>query len=373
MASLPNSLDKFHNTTHDDNRVAITDSDFKYSCLAINYRVINHGNSYIDADDITDFIHWILVFIAIPSVSILGVIGNTLSICVLYKRGLEKSSSILLFSLAISDIVYMIGVNGPPKIIYEWGRGGFQYAEETARVLYYLYNLFDTLNWGSGPTSLCIPVLITVERLIAVFMPLKFPFIVTPRRTVIATMIPNVFFYGLQAYMRTWFQFVYVFDSFRNASVGFAMRSEIYWLHRDVSEVLEVCFNSMIILVVFVGSGCVAIGFKVRSAAIIRFQMTNRFNQKSRSEVNTFKTTKTLLVLCIFYTVACAFVTLPAVIPKFMVFPLFLEEPNFRSVGVFVYHIFKLVLSINASINFLIYVVMNKNFRDTFVSILNCN
>ncbi|CAG5136689.1 unnamed protein product [Candidula unifasciata] len=264
----------------------------------------------------------------------------------------------------------MIGVNGPPKIIYEWGRGGFEYPEETARVLYYFYHLFDTLNWGSGPTSLCIPVLITVERLIAVFLPLKFPCIVTPKRTVIVVIIPNVFFYGLQAYMRTWFQFVYVFDCSRNISVGLALRSDTYWHQKDVSEVLEVCFNSLIILVIFVGSGCVAIGFKVRLAAIKRFQMTIGYKQNCNLEVNTFRTTKTLLVLCVFYTGACAFVTLPAVIPKFMVFPLFLEEPNFRSVGVFVYHIFKLVLSINASINFIIYVVMNKNFRDTFLSIL---
>lgn len=334
--------------------------------------IINHDNNYIDADPVTDFIHWIIVFVAIPSVSVLGIVGNSVSIVVLAKRGLSKSSNILLFSLAISDIVYMIGVNGPPKVMYEWGRGGFQHPEHTARVLYYLYQFFDVLNWGSGPASLCIPVLITIERLIAVYLPLKFVTIVTGRRTIVAVIIPNIFFYGLQAYIRTWFQFVYIYDSSRNSSVGIAAKSLLFWQHHEVTDFVEICFNSMIVLVVFVGSGCVAIGMKIKMSAIKRFKMTNihKDYKKTGSDVSTSRTTKTLLALCIFYTVACTFVTLPAIIPKFMVFPLFADEPNFRSVGVFVYHIFKLVLCVNASINFVIYVAMNKNFRETFLSML---
>ncbi|CAG5136692.1 unnamed protein product [Candidula unifasciata] len=325
-----------------------------------------------DADSFTDFIHWNLVFIVIPLVSILGIIGNALSLIVISKQGLRKSSNILLFSLAVSDIVFMIGVNGPPKPMYEWGGGGFQYPRETAMALFYLYHFFDSLNWGSGPTSLCIPVLITIERLIAVFFPLKFTSIVTRRRTIIAVIATNVIFYGLQAYVRTWFQFIYIYDSKRNASIGFSTRNSMYVFQNEVSSVIEMFFNSMIILVIFVGSGCIAIGAKIKIAAIKRLKMTSSHgNQISKGDTGISRTTKTLLCLCVFYTFVCAPISLPAFMPGIMVFPVFAEDPNFRSVGVFVYHVYKTVFCFNASCNFIIYVAMSKSFRDTLFQLIN--
>lgn len=326
----------------------------------------------VDADSFTDFIHWNLVFIVIPLVSIFGIIGNTLSLIVISKQGLRKSSNILLFSLAISDIVFMIGVNGPPKPMYEWGGGGFQYPKQTALALFHLYHFFDSLNWGSGPTSLCLPVLITIERLIAVFFPLKFTSIVTRRRTITAVVVTNVTFYGLQAYVRTWFQFIYIYDNKRNASVGFSKRKSMYIFQTEVSSIIEIFFSSMIILVIFVGSGCIAIGAKIKIAAIRRLKMTSysQGGQVSKNDTGMSRTTKTLLCLCVFYTFVCAPISLPAIIPGIMVFPVFAEDPNFRSIGVFVYHVYKLIFCFNASCNFIIYVAMSKSFRDTLFQLV---
>lgn len=332
---------------------------------------IRIGSNNVDADPLTDLVHWYLVFIVTPTVSIIGFVGNTMTLIVLAKQGFHKSVNILLFNLAISDILFMVGVNGPPKPMYEWGAGGFQYPELTAHVLYYLYHIFDSLNWGSGSTSLCIPVLITIERLIAVFMPLKFTFLVTPRRTLISVIAPNVIFYGLQAYVRNWFDFVYVFDPARNASVGYAVRSELYWRQRGALKILEVFVNCLTVLVIFVFCGCIAIGFKIRMASLHRLKMTQRKDaDRAKSNISTSRTTKTLLCLCLFYTFTCSPICLPAFMPNFMVFPVYTEDPNFRSVGVFVYHVYKLMFSINASFNFLIYVTTNKNFRDTLVTLV---
>lgn len=256
--------------------------------------------------------------------------------------------------------------------MYEWGSGGFQYPEQTARVLYYLYHIFDSLNWGSGPTSLCIPALITVERLIAVFLPLKFPRIVTPRRTVIAVCIPNVIFYGIQVYVRTWFRFVYVFDSSRNATVGYAVRTDLYWSHSRVCKDLEIVVNSLIGLVIFVACGCVAIGIKVKLAAMNRLKLTNsiKSHNSSKGDASMSRTTRMLLCLCVFYAIVCSPIGLSTIIPDLMVFPVFIEEPNYRSIGVFVYHFYKFLFAVNGSINFIIYVAMCKHFRDTFLGLL---
>lgn len=333
--------------------------------------IVREGNNYMVADPLTDYIHWIVAFVAIPTVSILGVIGNSLSLVILFKHGFKKSSNILLFSLAVSDIIFMIGVTGPPKAIYEWGGGGFQYPELTAHVLYYLYHIFDSLNWGSGPPSLFMPVLITIERLIAVFLPLKFASLVTPQRTTIAIVGANVVSYGTQVYVRTWFEFVYVWDPARNASIGFAARTDLYWKQRGANKIIEIFVNSLMVLVIFVFCGSVAIGIKIKLASNKRLKMTNSApGKQGGKEAGTSRTTRMLLCLCLFYTIACAPIGLPVFIPGFMTFPVYTEEPNFRSVGVFIYHVYKLIYCTNASINFVIYVAMSRSFRTTFLGLL---
>ncbi|CAG5136691.1 unnamed protein product [Candidula unifasciata] len=334
--------------------------------------IIREGNNYVDADPLLDYIHWVIAFIVIPTVSILGIIGNSISLAVLTKHGFSKSSNVLLFSLALSDILFMVGVTGPPKAMYEWGGGGFQYPETTAHVLYYLYHIFDSLNWGSGPPSLFVPVLITIERLIAVFLPLKFTSIVTPKRTAVVVIGTNVVSYGVQIYVRTWFEFVYVFDIARNASVGYAARTAAYWTQRGANKIIAIFVNCLMILVIFVFCGSIAIGIKIKLASIRRLKMTASGKQNSKCDAGTSRTTKMLLCLCFFYAIACAPIGLPVFIPGFMSFPVYTEEPNFHSVGVFIYHIYKLIYCINASINFFIYVLMSRSFRKTFLGLIPC-
>lgn len=327
--------------------------------------IVKHEINDVVVDPVTETVHWAIVFVVTPAISLLGLIGNTLSVIVLTKHGFEKSSNVLLFSLAISDSLFMIGINGPAKPMYEFGPGGFPYPEQTARVLYYLYQLSDSINWTTGPTSLMIPVFVMVERLIAVFLPLHFHSLVTVRRTVIAVVILFIIPIIMQIYIRTWFKFAYVFDSSRNISVGLAVRTGSYWSQRHISKVLEIFVNSVFIMIIFVSCGCIAIGAKIKIVARQRVKMT--LGQKA---VDSSRTTKMLLCLCIFYTFACFPTLLTAVVPSFMVFPVFQDKPNFRSTGVFIYHIYKLMFCINSSCNFLIYVATNDKFRATFLSVV---
>ncbi|CAG5133692.1 unnamed protein product [Candidula unifasciata] len=330
------------------------------------------GNNYVDADPVADLVHWTVVFVLTPTISIIGVIGNSFSIIVLSKHGFKKSSNILLFSLAISDIMFMIGINGPSKPMYEWGGEGFDYPEETARILYYVYQITDSLNWIFCPTSFSIPILIMAERLIAVFFPLRFHSLVTVRRTVVAILAPLVLSTIAHIYIRTWFKFSYVFDSARNVSVGIVGRTDAYWAQRQVSEIFKICDNAMFVFVLFVGAGCVAIGVKMKMVAKKRQQMTNNFmwQKAGKTEAESSRTTKMLLCLCIVYSFACFPVGFPAVIPGFMVFPVFEDEPRHRSIGVFIFHVYKMVFCVNASCNFYLYVAINKKFRDTFRSLI---
>lgn len=334
--------------------------------------ITRNGSNTFRVQELSNLAEWIVIFIVTPSVSVFGVIGNILSLIILAKHGFHKSSNILLFSLAVSDILFVVALNASPKSLSDWDAGGFPYPELTAHVLYYVHQLADCLRWITGPTSVSIPVLIMVERLIAVFLPRHFPSLVTVPRTVIAILIPLVFSTLLQVYARTWCRFAYVFSTSGNMSVGVADTTHIYWDRQRVRATIQVCMNLFFIMVFFVGCGCIAIGVKMKLVARKRLKMnTNLALQKaSKKDAETSRTTKMLLCLCTFYTCACMPSILPAILPSFMTYPMFPDKPNYRSLEVFVYHVYNLVFCVNASCNFFIYVGANKKFRQTLVDIL---
>ncbi|GFS24661.1 FMRFamide receptor-like Protein [Elysia marginata] len=336
-----------------------------------------------DAGPLVDRIHWIVVFVAMPTLCILGVAGNSISLVVLYKQGFKKSTNILLFALAISDILFMIGAQGPAKLMYEWGRGGLWFPEREARVLYYFYHVFDYINWTAGPMSMGLPILITAERFVAVFFPLKFHTIVTRRRTLVSVIVLIVFTYLPQIYIRFWFRFDYVWDPKYNASVGLSVRTDLYYDQQYLSWLLGHFYAAIGYFVIIVGTGTLAIGIRISLAAAQRKRMMAGKAMKGEpggaasSHANVThgnirapsRTTKTLLALCVFYTISCLFVAMPTFFPEISVWPLFTLNPNFRSMEVFMYQLAKLDLCVNASCNFVIYVAMNKNFRQTFFDI----
>ena len=331
-----------------------------------------------DAGPLVDRIHWAVVFVAMPILCILGITGNSLSIIVLYRQGFKKSTNILLFTLAISDILFMIGAQGPAKLMYEWGRGGLWFPKREAHILYYFYHIFDYINWTAGPMSMGMPILITAERFVAVFFPLKFHTIVTRRRTLTAIIILILFTYLPQIYIRFWFRFEYVWDPRYNASVGLSVRTNLYYDQEYLSWLIGHFYAANGYFVIIVGAGSLAIGMRISFAAAQRKRMmagkdiagdTTRRDRSGQTNRAPSRTTKTLLTLCIFYTISCLFVAMPSFLPDISVWPLFTLNPNFRSVKVFMYQLAKLDLCVNASCNFVIYVAMNKNFRDTFFEI----
>ena len=335
-----------------------------------------------DASPLVHRIHWAVVFVAMPTLAILGIAGNSLSIIVLYRQGFKKSTNILLFTLAISDILFLVGANGPARTMYEWDRGGIWFPERDARILFYFYHAFDYLNWTAGPMSMGMPVLITAERFVAVFFPLKFHTIVTRRRTLTAVVVLALATYVPQIYMRFWFRFDYVWDPMYNASVGLNRRTDLYWKQQQLSWIVGHLYAAIGYSVMIVGSGSLAIGIRISLAAAQRRKMVAGSSVKGDNHNTTMssrrvegsagapsRTTKTLLTLCVFYTISCLFVAMPTFFPDLCVWPFFTLEPNFRSMEVFMYHLIDLDLCWNASCNFVIYVGINKNFRDTLFEI----
>ncbi|XP_005104803.1 probable G-protein coupled receptor B0563.6 [Aplysia californica] len=328
----------------------------------------NKERAQLLSDETTHLVMQILMYGVTPTISTLGVLGNVFSIIVLLKHGLHKCSNILLFCLAIGDLVYLIAFNSVPKLLYELSGVAFawDYNEVTAHTLFVLYSIFHFLDYAIGLSSLAIPMLITAERLVAVFLPMKFSRIITPARTWTAVGIICLFWIIVIFYSSLWSQFKYVFYPKLNISMGIIERSDRYFQEQDVGDVLEEMIKYLTLKIPpgLTLVGCVIIAVKIKMASAKRRKMTS--NGAAR-ETKSNRTSKILLSVCAMYTVTCAIVSLPNYLPQYGYYTMTGDAPN--NVGRIGYQFFNIVGCTNSSCNFIVYVGMNKNFRDTWKSL----
>ncbi|CAL1536891.1 unnamed protein product, partial [Lymnaea stagnalis] len=302
-----------------------------------------------------------------PAIGIFGVIGNIFSIIILTKHGLHKCSNITLLVLAINDMAFLIGFNSVPKLIYEvmGDSHSFLFSLTDSYVLYIFYHIFHIMDYASAGVSLSLPVVITLERLVAVFLPLRFHQIVTPARTWFAVAFISVFWYAFFVHMSFYMAFSYEFNARVNISVGLIQRSAYHYSSLHVVFLLEEAMSMLMMKIppALTFAGCIVIGIKVKMASSRRQKMTS----KGQAEGSSNRTTKMLLAVCLLYTVTCAILSLPTYLPQYVYYTMTSDAPS--NMGTILYQAINIVLCVNSSSNFIIYVAMNKNFRDTYKSL----
>ncbi|XP_013082734.2 probable G-protein coupled receptor B0563.6 [Biomphalaria glabrata] len=320
-------------------------------------------SAIVSVNDLTT-IEWIFAFVAVPMVSIPGLVGNVSSLIVLYRHGFKKTSNILLVALSIADACYLIGVNNIPAFMHEYSTGrGFHYSVTSCYVLYGLYRLYRLLElWGNW-TSLTLPVLITIERLVAVYHPFKFPLLVTPRRTLVAVVISYLLWLPLNVYY--FFLEDLVFVQQGGVIVGRIVPTRYYqdkaWYSVYLSVKKAAIILSEPIPILLVVIGCFMVGVKIRLAHAKRRKMMYFVSSVTNARATpAFRTSWTLLLVCIVYsiTIGTAF---------------FLEmgisvDVSFTA-NIVLAAAIRLVKCIHSSCNFFIYIYINRNFQETYRSI----
>ncbi|KAK0051593.1 G-protein coupled receptor C02B8.5 [Biomphalaria pfeifferi] len=309
----------------------------------------------------TRLIMKILMFAVTPGIGVLGIVGNTLSILIIKKHGFKKCSNVLLLSLAIADIVFLVAFNSIPKIIYEtsYVRGYDGFSEEESWVLIVFYSIFMSLDFSSSLVSLLMPMCITLERLIVIFLPLHAFRIVTPKRTWCVVIILVLYSLSLFVYPMAWFELHYVWDPKYNRTIGYREFSSLRDRDANIVKVIdEISVYSIVVVPpLFTVVGCVIIFIKIKIVSLKRTQMTSK-------EVSTNRTTKMLLAVCAMYTVTCAILTIPINIPVISYGPFSEVHPS--NIAIVMYQVMNLAICINSSCNFIIYVGLNKTFRKTY-------
>ncbi|KAK3788508.1 hypothetical protein RRG08_053135 [Elysia crispata] len=304
---------------------------------------------------------YILEVVVIPAISIVGLFGNLSSIAVLARQGLKRSSNILLMAVSFSDSITLVGISNILKIWRTHFKTRVSY--EDARALY-IVNVIQTVCLEVGyPMTVLVTVLITLERVIAVYLPLKFPIIVRPLRTKVALLcclLPAIL-KGVTGAL--FLEFSYN----KKKEIPRLKRSEFYKTHQGLYDNLTIVWDYSLgfIPVITVCLGCIAIGIKVSLAASKRQKMLSSSagvkpgTPKAPAHKN--RTTLTLLAVCIQFTLTLGI--------GFLVETLYPDETTWISYIVR-YRITYVLYTINCSSNFIIYVALNKNFRETYVSIL---
>ncbi|CAG5129853.1 unnamed protein product [Candidula unifasciata] len=312
------------------------------------------------SEELAYTIHQSFQYVLLPCFSLLGIAGNVTSIVLLTRQGFRKCSNILLLALAVSDILFLIGVNNFPLYVYNNSvPPGFQFSAPVNYIFYIMWLAFMCARTIGIQTAMCIPVLITGERILAILCPLKVYFIITRRRTVITVSILYAlngvyFIYRLILSLQlkhfivqgiSLSRIVYT-DLYR-----YAVESGLYGLLEHI-----VNYVTGIIPICLVTIGCVIIGTQITVVTNKRKTLTLR-QAKSTNKHLISKTTKTLFSICVLYIFCSGFAFAIGYLATFT--QVAQDLPLTDLLG----SVEDLLLCINCIGDFVIYVGANNRFR----------
>ncbi|KAI8776923.1 G-protein coupled receptor [Biomphalaria glabrata] len=309
-----------------------------------------------DSAEQLQFIYVMMCFI-LPGLFLVGFVANMISLVILKRNGLHKPSNILLFGLVVADNISLLVLINYAKIITYFGPDkllptlcGFQYGENVNDLLAISVAINNALSMWGRFTSTCLPVLITLERLYAIFKPMTFKAVVTVKRTTTAVICSYIF----------WLPWVLIINSFCKIFTRQETVSVVYL--RFISQELEGILDRIQVYfleplhswvpISFITIGCVIIWIKVKVTLRRRRNLTSSQNKLSWSP----RTTRTLVLTCLIFSLtrgadALCFALIPVEVKVLSTLA--------NQIGFFLY-------SINASSNLFVYILSNKKFLNIF-------
>ncbi|KAK6960455.1 G-protein coupled receptor [Biomphalaria glabrata] len=312
-------------------------------------------------------IFYILLCYVRPAMCFLGFIANSMSLAILQRNGLYKQSNILLFGLVIADSAYLVSGMNFAMIISYFGPNklyptlcGYQYEE----VLDYFLQISNILiniigTWGHF-ASTTIPVLITLERILALFKPINFKALVTANKT---TALVICSFVVWLPWIFLTFSSTVIYKVKLTPTVTYmlalAQKSDLI-SHVSVIDKYFIRNVVSFTTLAFITFGCGAIWVKMKLTLKQRRKIASSRNNSSWSP----RTTRTLVLTCFIFVLVHGMASLTANLSLFYAgrcaysLHFFLNEG-----GLFIY-------PINASSSLFIYVLSNKKLYQDLKMIL---
>ncbi|ODM98313.1 FMRFamide receptor [Orchesella cincta] len=339
------------------------DESSKYNIFFTTYNPHSpaYSNNITDLGISINLLKFCLEGVGITTVSVLGVIGNILSIIVLSSSRMRSSSSVFLLCLSFCDITVLVGATlliGIPSLLAYNPEDGRALVFNIMRILQFGYCIpgFYAFTVTAITGSILFTLALTLDRYLAVCKPFFARNLCTWSRAVVVSsviMVVNIL-YNLPK----WWEYTYVVEETNNFTiyrpVPAAIRTNViydtYYTHFSylvLMFVTPIC--SLIVLNVL-------IYLKIREANKLRKNL-------SPTQKNENSLTKMLFGVV-------------AVFLMCQLFPAILNMTRYlsgdREMTPEVEFVVVFLFVVNSSVNFLIYCAIGGKFREIFCDMFCC-
>ncbi|XP_059156189.1 probable G-protein coupled receptor B0563.6 [Physella acuta] len=300
---------------------------------------------------------------AINFLSLIGLVGNLINILVLSRHDQSQTTTILLTSLSVIDLLCsffqpfrrlqcLVAQFDPPLA-----------ASYRTFVTAYVYNLVDILM----AMGICHVTAIAVERFTAVLFPLHVSRVFTPWR--VKTLILGIYITTLGLLAPMFFRLTHDwgYDPKLNTTVAKVVFSKFYVENFDsfnfyTRTFINNLFSTIPLLIIFICSSAITIKLSTGDSKKI---IKNSNVDKSSKKIKEAKVAKMLLAVCL--------VTFVAYLPSAVIYTFmqYANIPVLLSGNVFyiLQSAICVLYQLNASSNFFIYVTMSSKFASTYRSL----
>ncbi|KAI8787990.1 thyrotropin-releasing hormone receptor [Biomphalaria glabrata] len=316
-----------------------------------------------ELQDVINIVDMVILCGLLPLLSFCGLLTNILNILVLSKYGLHETTSLLLFSLSVSNLFFSF-----LQLIQRLQSIVAQFDPLLAMSVESFFRVYiDTFPSYFVSISNLHTTIIAVERLVAVCFPLKMSWAFTPYR--VKLLLVFVYFYVVVLLMpsRFLYEMSWTFDPSTNKTIG-GLKPTLFFKRNfeSITQYLYLVLLNLLSTLPFVNTVVcsIVIGYKMtvrRKTSLTKMSSLSKYVKEK-------KVIKMMLTVC----VVNSCVSLPV-----MALNLFLVYNNtlIQSVSKMYYLLQKSIsvfCQINATINFVIYISMSSKFASTLDQIYHC-
>lgn len=297
--------------------------------------------------------------VLVPIITIIGVIGNSVTIVIMTRRRMRSSTNNYLAALAIVDMLYLLGG-------FALSLKHYEFIQENGLAVYFrCFPFLILLTDTCSNTSVWLTATFTVERYIAVCHPIKGKVLCTESRARRAVICVVVFCFALT--LPTPFEYAVIEESdpatnATRVSLSYSEfgRNELYkkiyyWLTVVLFTLVPFC-----LLAVFNA-------FLVRSVHVSRRQRSKMTQRTDSARDNQENKITVMLIAVVILFFLCQLPTAMTLLYTSIRSP---EEGSEQEKLVFILgNIFNFLMSLNAAGNFILYCLLSQKYRRTFLQI----
>lgn len=322
------------------------------------FHTILTAEIHVFSDNIFHVLEILTNCLMINIIGVFGVIGNFINIIVLSKYGFRETTTIILSALSVSDLLMCaVLLMSRLKCVVRHFNDDIAITVNTIVTVFLFFPKYVCL-----ASSIIYVTTIAVERFIAVFLPFTVHKIFkTPITKAYVIVIPVVVIVFLCPTFLT-LTYKWEFSSSFNQTIAVVEYTQFYLDHQEFLDFyawigLNYFFGIMSTIIILIC--CISIGFKLFKASVKRELMT------SRATGYDVKVVKMLVTVCVVF--------LAMSVPNLVLYSYFMPSFIFVSpVHDLIDNVCAVLLAINASANFMIYVTMSKKFAVTYKSLFSC-